>query len=91
MADSPDWVAVAKPAAMAGRANSGHRAGPVSALTASPALHRSVSDWAPSSILRRSAASASEPPSRAPAISGNTVASETSPTSSDERVSMYTW
>jgi len=53
---------------MAGRANSGHKARPVSALTASPALHRSVSNWAPSSILRRSAASASEPPSRAPAI-----------------------
>src|SRR5215469_9582904 len=91
IADSPASVVAVKPAAIAGRTNNGHSTGPASALTASPALHSSVSSCAPNSTRRRSAASASEPPSKAPAISGSTCASETSPTWSDERVSAYTW
>jgi hypothetical protein len=91
IADSPASVVAVKPAATAGKANSGHSAGPVSALTARPALHSNVSSCAPSSTRRRSAASAREPPSKAPAISGSTCASDTSPTASDEPVSAYAW
>ncbi len=36
-------------------------------------------------------ASTADPPSSAPAISGTSWVSDTSPTSRDERVSWYTW
>src|SRR5262249_2892548 len=48
IADSPDSVVAVKPAATAGKANNGHSTGPVSALTARPALHNNVSSCAPS-------------------------------------------
>ena len=88
IADSPASVAALKPAAAAGRTNNGHNAGPRSALTARPTLHRAVMNWQTSSNRRRSAASASDPPSRPPAISGSSCASEASPTSSEECVSV---
>ena len=42
-------------------------------------------------IFRRSIASTSEPPSSDPKISGNSCVSDTSPTTSDDRVIAYTW
>ena len=87
IADSPASVAALKPAAAAGTTNNGHRAGPRSALTARPTLHSAVRNCATSSSRRRSAPSASDPPSRPPAISGTSCASEASPTASEECVS----
>ena len=78
------------PAARAGSTNSGHSAGldgSRSALTARPALHAAISTWAAISRRRRSIASTTEPPSSDPAISGTSWVTDTSPTSSDERVS----
>jgi len=71
IADSPASVAAMKPAAAAGRTNNGHNAGPRSVLTARPTLHSAVRNCASSSSLRRSTASASDPPNRPPAISGS--------------------
>ncbi len=75
------------PADRAGSRNSGHRAGPRSALTASPALHTAISTCATISRRRRSIASTIEPASSDPRISGNSWVMDTRPTSSEERVS----
>lgn len=87
MADVADSPAALNPAATAGRTNSGHRAGPRSALTARPAVQTAASSCVASSTRRRSAESAMDPPSSAPAISPGTWASDASPTASDVWVS----
>ncbi len=79
------------PADRAGSRNSGHRAVPRSALTASPALHSAISTCATISRRRRSIESAMEPASSDPAISGASWVVDTRPTSSEEWVSWYTW
>lgn len=78
-------------AVTAGKTNSGHSAGPRSAFSASPALDIAAIASTMISSLRRSIASTSEPPSSDPTISGNSCVSETSPTTSDDRVIAYTW
>ena len=78
-------------AVIAGSRNSGHRAGPKSAFSASPALLQAQIPSTISSSLRRSTASTSDPPSSEPKISGNSWVSETSPTISEDRVIAYTW
>ena len=75
----------------AGKTNSGHSCGPKSALSASPALHAAPIVSTTMRSLRRSTASTSDPPSSDPKISGNSCASDTSPTTSDDRVIAYTW
>ena len=79
------------PADRAGKTNSGHSDGPRSALTASPTLQQPATACATISRRRRSMASTADPPRSAPATSGNSWASDASPTSSDDRVSSYTW
>ena len=91
MALRPALSSPLNPAARAGSTNSGHSAGPRSALTASPALQAAISTCAAISRRRRSIASTTDPASSDPAISGNSWVIDTSPTSSDERVSSYTW
>jgi hypothetical protein len=86
MALCPASASPPKPAARAGSRNNGHSEAPRSALTARPALHPAIEMNAIRSRRRRSTTSASEPPSRGPTISGSNWASETSPTSSEERV-----
>ncbi len=75
----------------AGKTNSGHSAGPTSALSASPALDAAPIASTTISSLRRSTASTSDPPSSEPKISGNSCASDTRPTTSEDRVIAYTW
>jgi len=77
-------------AVTAGNRNSGHNWGPRSAFSASAALHSAPTVSTTMRILRRSAASTSDPPSSEPKISGNSCASDTSPTTSDDRVIAYT-
>ena len=91
MALRPALSSPLNPAARAGSTNNGHSAGPTSALTASPALQAAISTCASMSTRRRSIASTTEPPSSDPAISGTSWVIDTSPTTSDERVSWYTW
>ena len=79
------------PADRDGKTNSGHRAVPRSALTARPMLQQPAATCATMSRRRRSMASTADPPRSAPAISGNSWASDVSPTSRDEWVSSYTW
>ena len=71
---------------IAGKTNSGQSWGPRSALSASAALHSAPIVSTMMRILRRSTASTSDPPSSEPKISGNSWASDTSPTTSDDRV-----
>src|SRR6516164_3813110 len=78
-------------AVTAGNRNSGHSAGPKSEFSASPALDAAPSTSTTSSIRRRSTASTTDPPNSDPRISGNSWASETSPTYSEEWVIVYTW
>jgi hypothetical protein len=78
-------------AVTAGNRNSGHSTGPKSAFSASPALASAAIASTAISIRRRSTASTSDPPNSDPKISGNSCASDTSPTYSDECVSPYTW
>ena len=77
----PDRAAVT-----AGNRNSGHNCGPRSALSASAALHSAPIVSTTMRIRRRSTASTSDPPSSEPKISGNSCVSDTSPTTSDDRV-----
>ena len=91
MALRPALSSPLHPAARAGSTKSGHSEGPRSALTASPALQVAISTCAAISRRRRSIASTTDPASSDPAISGNSWVIDTSPTSSDERVSWYTW
>ena len=92
MALRPALSSPLNPAARAGSTNNGHSAAPRSVLTASPARRswRSGS-CATISTRRRSIASTTDPASSDPATSGNSWVIDTSPTSSEERVSWYTW
>ena len=78
-------------AVRAGKTNSGQSVGPKSAFSASPALETAPIASTRISSLRRSTASTSEPPSSDPMISGNSCVSDTSPTTSEDRVIAYTW
>ncbi len=91
MALRPELSKPLSPAVSAGNTNSGHSAEARSALRARPALLPAISTSTTSSTRRRSTASATEPPISDPSISGASAVSDTSPTSSDERVSSYTW
>jgi hypothetical protein len=82
----PDSAAVS-----AGNTKSGHSAGPKSAFSASPALEAAPIVSTTISRRRRSTASTSDPPSSDPKISGNSCASDTRPTMSDDLVISYTW
>src|SRR5579875_1109985 len=81
----------ASPAVIAGKRYSGHRAGPRSALTASPQDEAARPSSTTISSRRRSVASITAPPSSEQMSSGNSWARLTSPTCSDEWVSSYTW
>ena len=91
MALRPALSSPLNPAARAGSTNNGHSEVPRSVLTASPALQPAISTCATISTRRRSIASTTDPASSDPAISGNSWVIDTSPTSSEERVSSYTW
>ena len=90
MALRPALSSPLNPAARAGSTNNGHRAGPRSALTASPALQAAISTCATISSRRRSIASTTDPAISDPAISGNSWVVDTRPTTSEEWVSWYT-
>ena len=82
----PDSAAVT-----AGNRNNGHSCGPRSAFSASAALQSAPVVSTTIRIFRRSTASTSDPPSSDPKISGNSCASDTSPTTREDRVMAYTW
>ena len=82
----PDSAAV-----RAGKRNSGQSVGPKSAFSASPALEAAPIASTTISSLRRSTASTRDPPSSDPMMSGNSCVSDTSPTTSEDRVIAYTW
>ena len=77
-----------KPAAAAEQTKSTHTRGcPRAALTTSPALAAAIATWVKTRIVRRSRASASEPPQMAPANRGTSWEAPISPTISVEWLS----
>ena len=76
-----------RPDAIAGSTNSGHSRTPRSVLMASPVLHNASTISTRISSRRRSVESMTVPPYSEQTSSGMSWASDTRPTSSDDRVS----